>query len=88
MPLATALTPSATSTATAAVRRQHLTSQLRALDTKEESLLDLAADPSVPKEKIRERLRGIAEERERLTDELNRTESNLAAGAAVIEAAL
>jgi site-specific DNA recombinase len=68
--------------------QQQRTAALKALDTKEENLLDLAADPAVPKEKIRQRLRAIAEEREQLAEELDRSETSLAAGAAVIEAAL
>jgi len=69
------------------LRRQR-TSALQALDTKEENLLDLAADPAVPKDKIRQRLRAIAEERERLTEELASSETSLAAGAAVLRSAL
>jgi hypothetical protein len=42
----------------------------------------------VPKEKLRQRLRAIGEEREKLTEELARSETGLAAGAAVIRAAL
>jgi site-specific DNA recombinase len=72
----------------ARLMRQHLTAQLKALDIKEESLLDLAADPTLAKEKIRQRLRHVAEERERLTDELANSERSLVAGAAVTEAAL
>jgi site-specific DNA recombinase len=68
--------------------RQHRMAALRALDTKEENLLDLAADPDVPKDKIRQRLQAIGAERQKLTEELESSQTNLAVGAAVIRSAL
>jgi DNA invertase Pin-like site-specific DNA recombinase len=68
--------------------RQHRLAALHALDTKEENLLDLAADPDVPKDKIRQRLQAIGAERQKLTEELESSQTNLAVGAAVIRSAL
>jgi site-specific DNA recombinase len=67
---------------------QQRTAALNALEDRKENLLDMAADPAVPKEKLRQRLRAIGEEREKLTEELARSETGLATGAAVVRAAL
>jgi hypothetical protein len=65
-----------------------LSARLSALDSKEENLLDLAADGALATAKVRERLRAIAEEREQLHAELELGEDKLHAGAAVILQAL
>ena len=68
--------------------RGQLSARLSALDSKEENLLDLAADGGLATAKVRERLRAIAEEREQLQAELERGDDKLQAGAAVIRQAL
>ncbi len=68
--------------------RKQLDDQLIALNTKEENLLDLAADGSLPQAKIRSRLRDIKQQRERLTVELNTVEYDLRGGVAYIDANL
>lgn len=64
--------------------REHLVGRLARLDTQEENLLDLAADATLPRQKLAARLRTIATEREALTAELERTHGDLAVGAEVI----
>jgi hypothetical protein len=46
--------------------RKQITAQLKELDTKEENLIDLAADSTLPRTKVKERLRDIASERRKL----------------------
>ena len=65
-----------------------LTKQLGVLDQKENKLLDLASDDSLPQTKIRERLREIARDRDRLTAELNSAQVDLAVGQAFIDSQL
>ena len=68
--------------------RQQLTSELRALDVREDNLIDLAADDTLPKAKIKGRLRDIANERRHLTERLNETTEDLSDSARLIEACL
>lgn len=49
--------------------RKQITAQLKELDTKQENLIDLAADSTLPRTKVKERLR-IASERRRLEGRL------------------
>ncbi|WP_427925507.1 hypothetical protein [Streptomyces sp. cg40] len=65
-----------------------LTKQLRTLDTKENNLIDLAADGDLPQDKIKARLREITKQRDRLTDRLHDVDDSLSTGAATIEACL
>lgn len=65
-----------------------LTKQLRALDTKETNLIDLAADGTLPQEKIRARLHEITRQRESLTARLSDTDQDLNVTADVIELCL
>jgi site-specific DNA recombinase len=58
--------------------------QLRALDVKEERLLDLATDAKLPRDKIHARLRGIQIDRERAQEGLKETGQQLAVGAEVL----
>jgi len=53
------------------------TKQLRALDTKESNLIDLAADGALPQDKIRARLHEITRQRKRLTERLADTDQDL-----------
>lgn len=55
--------------------------KLRMLDVREEKLLDLAEDGSLPREKIRTRLRHLHIERADLQQKLNETSEKLALGA-------
>ena len=57
-----------------------LTKRLKELDSKEERLIDLAADGSVPQDKIRSRLRQIQADRERASSGLVDTTSELKLG--------
>lgn len=68
--------------------REQLQGQLVQLETKEENLLDLAADGTLPQAKIRERLRAIARDRERLTAQLGAVRDDLSSGKAFLEAHL
>lgn len=67
---------------------EQLVKRLRAMDEKEERLLDLAADGELPQTKIRTRLGQLYLERQRLTAEQQRSGEELAAGAAVISRAI
>ena len=67
---------------------QQLTSELRALDVREDNLIDLAADDTLPKAKIKARLRDIASERRHLTERLNETNEDLSDSANLIEVCL
>ena len=57
--------------------RDQLNTQLDRLSAQESNLLDLAADDSLPRDKIRARLREIATARERLSAQLSATEQTL-----------
>jgi site-specific DNA recombinase len=72
------------------VRETHtnLTKELATLDTKEERLLDLAEDDSLPRAKVKERLRAIQLERARIRESMQDTSQQLALGAQVLRAAL
>lgn len=65
-----------------------LTRQLRELDTKETNLVDLAADGTLPQDKIRTRLREIARQRERINVRLQDTDQDLSMVGEIIEACL
>jgi site-specific DNA recombinase len=67
---------------------KQLQDQLTGLNAKEENLLDLAADGSLPQAKIRERLRSIARDRERLAAQLTTVHDDLSGGMAYIDAHL
>ncbi|GHF79857.1 hypothetical protein GCM10017566_62590 [Amycolatopsis bartoniae] len=64
------------------------TTELKSLDTREENLIELAADSTIGQEKIRTKLREIARQRRRLTERLTTTTENLSDSARLIEAAL
>lgn len=68
--------------------QQQLTTELRALDTREENLIELAADATLPQPKIKAKLREIAGQRRRLTERLATTTENLSDSARLIEAGL
>jgi site-specific DNA recombinase len=74
----------------AATRLLHkqISSQLRELDTKEENLIDLAADGTLPQTKVKAKLRDIQRERRRLTERLNTASADLTDSARLIHAAL
>jgi site-specific DNA recombinase len=67
---------------------KQLTTELKALDTREENLIELAADSTIGQEKIKTKLRDIARQRRRLTERLTTTTENLSDSARLIEAAL
>ena len=66
------------------MRRQTIEQELADLDKKEEHLLDLASDGSLPSQKARDRIREIGLKRAKLTEELEDIEVGLAVGAAMI----
>jgi len=68
--------------------RERLSARLAALDTKEENLIDLAADGDLPKEKIRERLIAIRCERESIRRDVERLDAELDTGREVFTLAL
>jgi hypothetical protein len=68
--------------------RERLAGRLAALDTKEDNLLDLAADAELPKEKIKEKLVSIRDERERIRREIKRLDAELEVGRQVFTLAL
>jgi site-specific DNA recombinase len=68
--------------------RKQLEDQLISLDTKEENLLDFAADGTLPQGKIRARLADIGRQREKLRNELDTVTDDLSEGAAFLEANL
>lgn len=72
------------------VRTMHaqLGTRLKDLDLKEERLLDLAADDTIPQDKIRMRLRRIQTDRAAVQASLLTTTAELSAGADVLGAAL
>ncbi len=74
----------------AAARLLHvqLTAELKALDDKEENLLDLAADGDLPQGKIKARLKDIKRRRQHLTERLGRASGELSEAARLVEAAL
>ena len=68
--------------------KQQLTTELRGLDAKEENLLDLAADGTLPQTKIKAKLHDIERQRRHLRDRLNETTEDLSATARLIELGL
>ena len=68
--------------------RERLDARLDALDTKESNLLDLAADGDLSKEKIKEKLIAIRDERAGIRRDIQRLDAELATGRAVFAVAL
>jgi ribosome-associated translation inhibitor RaiA len=66
--------------ASEALRRQ-LQQQLQALDRREDNLLDLAAEMTIPKDKLRERLAAVHDQREQIETQLSALGVSLQAGA-------
>ncbi len=66
----------------------HLTEELHRLDVKQENLLDLAAEGTLPKETIKRRMNDIAKARKRLTERQEGTERKLASVLDYIDAAV
>ena len=69
-------------------RKKQIKRQLDQLATKEENLIDLAADGGLPSSKVRNRLWRISEDRSTLQEELVQIEIGLASGAQLIEDAM
>ena len=68
--------------------RKQLEDQLLNLDTKEENLLDLASDGTLPQGKIRARLADIGRQSEKLRTELTTVADDLSEGAEFLQANL
>ncbi len=68
--------------------RERLGARLASLDTRESNLLDLAADGEIPKEKIKEKLIAIRDERAGIRRDVERLDAELATGRAVFGLAL
>jgi site-specific DNA recombinase len=68
--------------------RQRLGARLAALDTRESNLLDLAADGEIPKEKIKEKLIAIRDERASIQRDTLRLDAELEVGRQVFGRAL
>ncbi|GLZ30822.1 recombinase [Lentzea sp. NBRC 105346] len=68
--------------------RKQITAQLKELDTKEENLIDLAADSTLPQTKVKERLRDIARDRRRLEGRLDTANADLTDSAQLVDASL
>ena len=68
--------------------RERLEARLAALDTRESNLLDLAADGDIPKEKIREKLIAIRDERSGIRRDIERLDAELETGRQVFGLAL
>lgn len=62
--------------------------RLAELDRREERFLDLAADTAMPTTKIKQRLRTVADERERIAVSLDSTEHRITLGAEVLQSYL
>ncbi|GAA5102878.1 hypothetical protein GCM10025762_02850 [Haloechinothrix salitolerans] len=67
---------------------QQLTAQLRDIDTKEENLIDLAADGTLPQAKVKTKLRDIERRRRQLNQQLDTASADLTDSAQLIEASL
>ncbi len=65
--------------------QKQLAATLQDCDAKEENLLDLAADGTITKDRIRTRLTDIERQRTRVREQLDSVESNLEAGARHLE---
>jgi len=74
--------------AAARLLHQQLTHELRALDTREDNLIDLAADNTIPQAKIKTKLPEIESQRRRLTERLNDTNDDLSDSTRLIETCL
>ena len=74
--------------ATTKLLQVQLTKQLHALDTKENNLIDLAADGSLPQGKIKARLQEITKQRDRLSARLHDVDEDLGTAAEIIETCL
>ncbi len=74
----------------ASTRELHvsLTRKLAAIDTKESRLIDLAADDLMPRDKIRQKLNELKQERARIEAGLTNTNEQLSIGAQVLRDAL
>ena len=68
--------------------RKQITAQLKELDTKEENLIDLAADSTLPRTKVKKRLRDIAIERRKLEGRLETANADLTDSAQLVNASL
>jgi hypothetical protein len=68
--------------------RKQITAQLKELDTKEENLIDLAADSTLPRTKVKEKLRDIGRERRRLEERLDTANADLTDSAQLVNAGL
>jgi ATPase family protein associated with various cellular activities (AAA) len=68
--------------------RKQISAQLKELDTKEENLINLAADKTLPQTKIKEKLRNIASERRRLEGCLDTANADLTGSAQLVNAGL
>jgi site-specific DNA recombinase len=68
--------------------RERLGARLAALDTRESNLLDLAADGELPKEKIKEKLIAIRDERASIQRDVLRLDAELEVGRQVFRLAL
>jgi site-specific DNA recombinase len=68
--------------------RERLGARLDALDTRESNLLDLAADAELPKEKIKEKLIAIRDERASIQRDVLRLDAELEVGRQVFRLAL
>ena len=68
--------------------RERLEARLAALDTRESNLLDLAADGELPKEKIKEKLIAIRDERAGIRRDIDRLDAELETGRQVFVLAL
>jgi hypothetical protein len=74
--------------AAAHLLHEQISGRLKELDTKEENLIDLAADGTLPQTKVKAKLRDIATERRRLTERLDTASADLTDSAQLIQAAL
>jgi hypothetical protein len=78
----------ADSEGSARLLKKQLTTQLESLDVKEANLIDLAADGTIPRDKVRERLRDIAAQREKLSERMEAVTEDLGDGVALIDECL
>ncbi len=65
--------------------RDQLSTQLEQINAREENLLDLAADGTLPRDRIKGRLLTLAAEREEVQERLTETNTDLAASAKAID---
>jgi len=68
--------------------REQLKTELAKIDRQEENLLDLAADGSLPSDKVRTRLTRLQDERKDIQSRLATSDERLANGAAVLDTQL